>query len=197
MIFPDRHHCPQHHPKVIFCGSPAVGKTTIFHRILEREIGQTSSATMGAAFGVAQIVVNGQSLSLNLWDTAGQEEYRSLVNLYFKSTAVAVIVFDLTSPETFSTVRQWHNDIIDHCGGSDPKIIVVGNKLDLRSGRAVFEDQIEELISKLQCGYFEVSALEGINIDVMFRGIGLVAAQKAGPDETPRLESGETQSICC
>jgi small GTP-binding protein len=186
----------RHHPKVIFCGSPAVGKTTIFHRILERDIGQTSSATMGAAFGVAQIVVNGQTLSLNLWDTAGQEEYRSLVNLYFKSTAVAVIVFDLTSPETFSAIPQWFGDIIGNCGGSEPKVIVVGNKLDLRGKRAIFEEQIEDLVSKLQCGYFEVSALEGTNIDVMFRGIGLVAAQKWGSDEAPRLEVRNGEPCC-
>jgi small GTP-binding protein len=183
------------HPKVIFCGSPAVGKTSIFHRILERETGQTASVTMGAAFGVAQIVVNGQSISLNLWDTAGQEEYRSLVNLYFRSTAVAVIVFDLTCTESFDAVPQWHSDILENCGGSDPKIIVVGNKLDLRARRAISEDQIEDLVNRLQCGYFEVSALEGTNIDVMFRGIGVVAAQKFAPDETPRVQ--EQQGGCC
>jgi small GTP-binding protein len=184
------------HPKVIFCGSPAVGKTSIFHRILERETGQTASATMGAAFGVAQIVVNGQSMSLNLWDTAGQEEYRSLVNLYFKATAVAVIVFDLTSPETFAAVPQWHSDILDNCGGPAPRVIVVGNKLDLRARRAVFEEQIEELVGRLQCGYFEVSALDGTNIDVMFRGVGLVAAQRFGPDEVPRLQAAGEPACC-
>jgi small GTP-binding protein len=190
MSLPERQH-----PKVIFCGSPAVGKTSIFRRILEREGGPPASATLGAAFGVAQIVVNGQALALNLWDTAGQEEYRSLVSLYFRSAAVAVIVFDLTSAETFAAVPRWRGDVADSCGAADPRIVVVGNKSDLRARRAVSEEQIEDLVGQLRCAYFEVSALDGTNIDAMFRAIGVVAAQRFAPEETPR--AAEQAPACC
>jgi small GTP-binding protein len=151
---------------------------------------------MGAAFGTAQVLVNGQPVSVTLWDTAGQEEYRSLVNLYFKSAAVAVVVFDLTSLDSFAAIQQWHTDIVENCGGSDPKIIVVGNKLDLRSGRVISEDQIEDLVGRLQCAYFEVSALEGTNIEVLFRGIGHVAAEKLLPVESP-LAQERSGAPCC
>jgi small GTP-binding protein len=187
-------------PKVVFCGSAGVGKTTLFKRILERDVDQTSSATMGAACAITHVVVNGQAIPLSLWDTAGQEEYRSLVNLYFRSTAVAVIVFDLTDLDSFEAVGQWCEDLTSNCGDCEPKIIVVGNKLDMRE-RAVTEDEIDSFVGKMQCGYFEVSALEGTNIDVLFRCIGMTAAQKLRGTEGRVLheisEPEEKKEGCC
>jgi GTPase SAR1 family protein len=104
---------------------------------------------MGAAFGVAQGVANGQTVSLNLWDTAGQEECRS--------AAVAVTVFDLASPASFDAVGRC--DVVGRCGAPEPRL-VVANKLDLRARRAVSEARIEDLVGRPQCGYFADSALE-------------------------------------
>jgi small GTP-binding protein len=115
---------------------------------------------------------------LTLWDTAGQEEYRSLVNLYFRSTQVAIIVFDLSDARTLEAVHQWHHDLTMNCCDTDPDVILVGNKLDIRE-REVPEDRVEALMEEIHCRYFEVSALEGTNIKSLFRSIGTTAAARA------------------
>jgi small GTP-binding protein len=154
------------------------------------------SPARAAAFAVAQIVVNGQAVALNLWDTAGQEEYRSLVSLYFRSAAVAVIVFDLTSRESFAAVPARRADVLGTCGQREPALIVVANTLDLRERRAVFEDEIADLAGRLACASFEVSGLEGTNVDALFRGIGLVAVPPARSDDEGQLQE-RTQTQCC
>jgi Ras-related protein Rab-6A len=189
----------QLNPKVVFCGSAGVGKTTIFKRILEHEVDQTSSATMGAACASTHVLVNGQTIPLTLWDTAGQEEYRSLVNLYFRCTAVAVIVFDLSEPSTFEAVPQWHADLVAQSGDSDPDIILVGNKLDIRD-RKVTEEQVETLLDDISCRYFEVSALDGTNIEALFRCVGTIAADRLNRPLNGNLNEPEGEAEkggCC
>jgi small GTP-binding protein len=166
----------QQNAKVVFCGAVAVGKTAIFDKVLEREFEASRSPTAGAAFAVAKINVDGKDMALNLWDTAGQEEYGSLVKMYFRKTSIAVIVFDLTAYESFEQVDHWYQDVTESCGSTPPKIIIVGNKADLREERCVDGEEIQRYADSISSSYCEVSALTGRNVDELISILGHLAA---------------------
>ena len=197
--------------KVVFCGAAAVGKTSIFSRILSRDFAQERTATTGVAFATTSLEVNGKTIPLNLWDTAGQEEYRSLVNIYVRNTAVAVIVFDVTSKASFEHVVDWYDELMENCGAVKPKIVIVGNKTDLADEREVMDVEGRKFADTIGCDYLEVSARTGEHVEELLRQIGelaeerLKAASEAARDDV-RLEApvklegqekNEDQGSCC
>lgn len=217
---PDRNHffkeasgpMEKQNAKVVFCGAAAVGKTSIFSRILSRDFAQERTATTGVAFATTTCEVNGKTIPLNLWDTAGQEEYRSLVNIYVRNTAVAVIVFDVTAKPSFENVVDWYDELMENCGTMKPKIVIVGNKTDLEDQREVMDSEGRQFADTIACDYIEVSARTGEHVEELFRRIGelaeeriKVASEAAREDvrlEAPvRLREGERkneeQSSCC
>jgi small GTP-binding protein len=163
--------------KVVLCGPASVGKTAIFQRIIDQADNQARSSTIGASFALTVGNAGGRELSISLWDTAGQEQYRSLVNIYFRAAGVGVIVFDLTSIASYETIGTWHSDLMVNCG-THPDVILVGNKCDLREERAVSEQDIVRIANELNLRYFEVSALQNINIDDLFRYVSTVALDR-------------------
>lgn len=180
--------------KVVFCGTAAVGKTTIFNRILNREVEGERQATTGAAFASTNVTVAGKEIQLNLWDTAGQEEYRSLVNIYLRGTSIALIVFDLTVHETFDNLVDWYDELIENCGFNNPTVIFVGNKSDLKEERVVSQAEIHNFVSSLNGDYFEVSGLIGTNVDNLYRRICELALHRIEMEsEQKKQESKEKQ----
>ena len=116
--------------KVVLCGSSTVGKTTIFSRIVNNHADLETKSTTGASFASIQYEYQNEVLNINLWDTAGQEEYRSLVNIYFRESNVVLIIFDLTSHKSFEDVDEWIDEIFANCGEPLPTLLIVGNKSD-------------------------------------------------------------------
>jgi small GTP-binding protein len=173
--------------KVVFCGAASVGKTAIFQRIIDQADNQAKSSTIGASFALTVGSAAGHEFSLNLWDTAGQEQYRSLVNIYFRCAEVALIVFDLTSSISFQSIRSWHSDIMSFCGTS-PDVILVGNKCDLVNERVISEAQINEIATDLDIPYFEVSAMCNINISDLFRCVSFLALERITYRRTSALD---------
>ena len=196
--------------KVVFCGAAAVGKTSIFGRILSRDFAQQRTATTGVAFATTSVEINGKIIPINLWDTAGQEEYRSLVNIYVRNSAVAIIVFDVTSKDSFEGVVDWYDDLMENCGPSKPKIIIVGNKTDLLEREVLAEDG-HQFAEGIACDYIEVSARTGEHVEELFRRIGELADEKLTamadaardevkletPDSPQREEVNRTEERSC
>ncbi|EAY08627.1 Ras-related protein, putative [Trichomonas vaginalis G3] len=94
-------------PKVILCGNSGVGKTTLMHAISSQKISRTEGPTMGSGFTNCNLQYGTEMLSVNFWDTAGQETYRSMIRIYFHNSHLALLVFDLQSKETFDELDSW------------------------------------------------------------------------------------------
>ncbi|KAH0796024.1 ras family protein [Histomonas meleagridis] len=181
--------------KVVLCGSSSVGKTTILQRILNKEIDNIPS-TLGVGFATIYYTYNETKVGLNLWDTAGQEAFRSLVNIYFRDAEIAVLVFDLSNMNSFRAIRGWIDDVQENCGKESPSFILCGNKSDRRNERKVQQHDIDELAKAFKMHYFEVSAYENTGINDLLQKIASLSLQRTSNtiiEERVEPEEGK----CC
>lgn len=114
-------------------GDSGVGKTSILYRYIFEKFDNQSLPTLGASFKSKLIEIPGENeqIKLNLWDTAGQEKFRSLTRMYYQDAAAAVIVYDTTFKESFDSAKNWVEDLKQNANISDLIIALVGNKCDL------------------------------------------------------------------
>lgn len=153
--------------KIIFLGDVSVGKTSIIQRYINNFFDVNYTCTIQAEQFTKVIKEdNNTSIKLNIWDTAGQEKFRSLTRQYFRDANGAIIVFDLTKKQTFDYVYTYINEIKNY-GENDTIIIIVGNKSDLTSEREIPLNDIKNKLND-EFFYFEVSAKTGNNITMVF-----------------------------
>ena len=168
--------------KVVFTGDAAVGKTSIIYKY--KEINEKVQATIVASSISCEVDYNGKKVTLNVWDTAGQDDYRVLVPVYARAAQIGVIVFDQTSYESLEHVTEWYTFLSNI---SDiPYIVLVQNKIDLPPAEGVTDDAVFEIASKLGIGdrVYKTSAKDGQNIDILFYALADLVEQ-CEPSDTP------------
>tara|TARA_Y100000389_G_C17469258_1_gene528721 strand:+ start:7808 stop:8416 length:609 start_codon:yes stop_codon:yes gene_type:complete len=116
--------------KVIILGDTNVGKTAFIGKYLKRDVSVKHKPTIGHAMSTKQIDFNNASLDLHIWDTAGQERYSSLTALYYRSSNIAIIMYDITNPQSFIRAKDYMNDIKIKAP-SNVAIGLIGNKSDI------------------------------------------------------------------
>jgi len=162
--------------KIVLLGEMSTGKTCLVLRLVKNEFSEKELPTIGAAFMVHKLNVDGKAVKLEIWDTAGQERFRSLAPMYYKGAAAAVIVYDITKPESFDTLIRWVEELKVR---APPNIVIAlaGNKCDLENERAVTVDQAEQYLQKIEEGggerpiFFECSAKSGVGVQELFKDI--------------------------
>lgn len=122
--------------KFISVGDTAVGKTSILNRFLTGAFDNHHELTIGVEFGSKIITVNRYRIKLQVWDTAGQEEFRSITRSYYRASAVALVVYDVTRKETFRNARRWIDEIRAEANPS-VVLVLIANKIDLTADREV------------------------------------------------------------
>ena len=113
------------------------------------------------------ITINNRVVRIQIWDTAGQESFRSITRAYYKNSVCAMVVYDITSRDSFNNVMSW----IEDCKNQSPKtifMILVGNKCDLEDKRQVSYEEGQDLAEKNELLFFETSAKDGINVEELF-----------------------------
>ncbi|CAN1258233.1 Ras-related protein RABF1 [Linum perenne] len=123
--------------KLVLLGDSGVGKSCIVLRFVRGQFDPTSKVTIGASFLSQTLALeDSTTVKFEIWDTAGQERYAALAPLYYRGAAVAVIVYDITSPESFKKAQYWVKELQKH-GSPDIVLALVGNKADLHENREV------------------------------------------------------------
>ncbi|OHS93480.1 Ras-related protein RABF1 [Tritrichomonas foetus] len=152
--------------KVILVGNSGVGKTSIVNIFAKIE-STSNSPTIGAChYAVAR-----NNVKLNIWDTAGQDQYRTVLPLYFRNASIAICVFDITSKASFSQMDMWLGLLGEHAP-TTCKTVIVGNKADLEDKREVWQEDGQILVEKSNSlFYIETSTVKGQNIDELFDSI--------------------------
>ena len=150
-----------------------VGKTSISTRFIKGrfEAIPIKKRTINTNCFQKRIEINNTIFNLNIWDTAGEEKYHALAPLFYRGANGAVVIFDVTNKETFNRATRWFHELTEYAEGN-PKIILVGNKIDLPN-RVVSNEEASELAQKYNCNFLEVSALEGTNVSEIFHSIAL------------------------
>ena len=157
--------------RVILVGDSGVGKTCIIDRYCNSRFQSSHDMTIGVDFGckLVPIDVDGKTVNIkcHLWDTAGQESYRSITRSYYRNSTIAFICFDTTSYESFNHCKAWIEDIKKECPDCS-HIVLVGTKIDLECYRIVQREDAERNAQENGFYYGEVSAKKDININEIF-----------------------------
>ena len=150
-----------------------VGKTSISTRFIKGKFVKIdlSNRTINTNCFQKRIQVNDLVFNLNIWDTAGEEKYHAMAPIFYRGAEGAVVIFDVTNKETFNRATKWFHELSEFAEGN-PKIILVGNKIDLPN-RVVTKEEANSLAKKYDCNFYEVSALLGTNVNEIFNAIAV------------------------
>lgn len=150
---------------VILIGDTEVGKTCLALQIRDGRFDETALSTVGATCMPIELEYNHTPVSISLYDTAGQEKYRSMTPYYFRGGHLIIIVFDITSMRSFQNVDTWLQ-LIMQSTNEIQKFILVGNKTDLENKREVTMVDAQRFAEeKGFSAYIETSCKSGIAID--------------------------------
>ena len=116
--------------KVVIVGASGVGKTSLSNRFVYDDFQERSQPTLGASYLETLHKFEGHNLRYQLWDTAGQEKYRSIAKIYYKDARIALLVYDVTSKISFVSLQTWAQEVRSSAP-ADVILAVVGNKIDL------------------------------------------------------------------
>jgi small GTP-binding protein len=184
--------------KVVVIGDSSVGKTCLALRYLTGEFSSQTRPTIAAGFCNATVKLSKTTIDLLIWDTAGQEAYRSLTSQYYRDAKIELIVFDLTNRTTLRSVQEWHAHLQE--ANQVPFVtVLIGNKSDLASRQVPAEDG-EAVAADLKALYRETSALTGKGVGSVFEDAceQYLASKSATVRTSAGVEiQGAAKSRCC
>ena len=153
--------------KFLVIGNAGVGKSCLLHQFIEQKFKQDSNHTIGVEFGSKVVNIVGKSVKLQVWDTAGQERFRSVTRSYYRGAAGALLVYDISSRETYNALTNWLTDART-LASPNIVIVMVGNKRDLESDREVTFMEASRFAQENELSFLETSALTGENVEEVF-----------------------------
>lgn len=153
--------------KLLLIGNSGVGKSCILMRYADNSFTENFFNTIGVDFKIKTITLNDQVIKMQIWDTAGQDRFRTLTSSYYRGAHGIIIVYDVTNKESFDNVRQWMQEIEKFASENVNKLLV-GNKSDLEEQREVSYEEGVELAKKFDVPFLEVSAKNAIHIEDTF-----------------------------
>lgn len=184
--------------KFLTLGDPSVGKTSIMLRFTEDHFTASTMPTLGVEYKTRRIVLQGKSIKLQLWDTAGQEKHhRSIASAFYRRVVGFVLVFNWNDPKSFEHVQEWMGQIRQHASPS-AVVCLVGNKADLV--RQVEFAEGQRLAASYGIQFLSVSAKTGENIEKVFETLAAEVVAKdpalfSGPNQV--LVAGKTRAPSC
>jgi len=156
--------------KLVLLGDTAVGKSSILKRLISGEFSEDSLPTIGAAYMQQDFIVDDWKITFNIWDTAGQEQYRSLGAMYYRGAGAALVVYDIRKMESFEVAKEYIGSVT-RSETNELIIALAGNKVDEESKRRVPREVGEAYAKKNGYLFFETSAKTGLNINNVFLAI--------------------------
>ena len=153
--------------KYIIIGDAAVGKSNLLLRFSQDDFKSEYQLTIGVEFGAKNLDIDNKKYRLQIWDTAGQENYRSITRAYYKNSVCAILVYDITNRDSFEHISSW----VEDCLAQSPKtvfMVLVGNKSDLSEKRKVSIEEGQKMAKNNNMIFFEASAKTGDNVDKIF-----------------------------
>ena len=186
--------------KYIIVGDPSVGKSNLLMKFAHNKFTEEYQTTIGVEFGAKNIQLNNQIYRIQIWDTAGQENFRSITRAYFQKCVCAMVVYDITCRESFDHIKNWLQDIHEQ----SPKtvlIILIGNKIDLEDKRKISTDEGKDVAAQNGLIFMETSAKTGEGVNEIFEKTALEITKKMEENyydlnsETCGIKIGKTNTI--
>lgn len=153
--------------KIIIIGNSGVGKSSLLLRFTDRIFEYSHVSTIGVDFKIQTIQLDNKIIKMQLWDTAGNERFRTITTSYYRGSHGVCIVFDLTDKQSFENINSWFTEIEKYASNNIKKILV-GNKCDISKDREISYKEANEFANKLNIPYIETSAKDSINVQELF-----------------------------
>lgn len=153
--------------KYIIIGDTGVGKSCLLLQFTDKRFQPVHDLTIGVEFGARMITIDGKQIKLQIWDTAGQESFRSITRSYYRGAAGALLVYDITRRDTFEHLTSWLEDARQH-SSSNMVIMLIGNKSDLESSREVSREEGEQFAKEHGLIFTETSAKTAAGVEDSF-----------------------------
>lgn len=173
--------------KVVFVGDTTVGKTSLIHKFLNLD--PVNASTTGATSTRAETKIDGKTVILNVWDTAGQETFRNLVPIYAKGSHAAIIVFDQSNEETYQHVESWYNYIQEQVG-TNSIICLAANKSDLPP--VIPTETALSWAAQHNVEMLRTSASDGTNVEALFETVSRLLVQRSEKIKQEEFEKRKT-----
>lgn len=154
--------------QLIIVGESSVGKTSLLYKYTQGVFTNQHLATVGLEYFTKEEKVEDKVIRVKIWDTAGQEQYKSLTRNFYRNSDGVIIVYDVTNKSSFEKVQEWVQSINDNTD-KNIKMVLVGNKIDLQ--REVTTDEGKKLADFYKIPFFETSAKENTGISDFIRKI--------------------------
>ena len=155
--------------KYIIIGDTGVGKSCLLLQFTDKRFQPVHDLTIGVEFGARMINIDSKAIKLQIWDTAGQESFRSITRSYYRGAAGALLVYDITRRETFVHLTSWLEDARQH-SNKDMTIMLIGNKSDLDQKRQVSFEEGQQFANEHNLVFLETSAKTAANVEEAFVG---------------------------
>ena len=191
--------------KVVFLGDTSVGKSSILYRLKLNKFKVDQDSTIGCEFFAKEIERNDKKIKLLLWDTAGQEVFRSFTKNFLRGAKLVVIVYDVSSIQSFNSIESWLSEV--KTGTNESVVVVTGNKSDLENKLDIDRRDISNTLKKCyeNIHYFgNVSCKTGENIIELFNFISDILLNSDNysisynDDDIVRLNNtNDTKNSCC
>ncbi|CAL1360670.1 unnamed protein product [Linum trigynum] len=153
--------------KLLLIGDSGVGKSCLLLRFADDSYIESYISTIGVDFKIRTVEQDGKVIKLQIWDTAGQERFRTITSSYYRGAHGIIIVYDVTDEESFNNVKTWLTEIDKFATDSVNKLLV-GNKCDLTSKRAVPYDTAKAFADEIGIPFLETSAKSATNVEEAF-----------------------------
>jgi len=168
--------------RVVLLGEATVGKTSLLRRYTENVFDEEYKQTLGTTFATRELDIKDnddtvRKVKISIWDMGGQSTYRELRRQYMKGSSAAIIVYDVTKPESFMAMNNWFESFREVC--PDAPIFICANKIDLTDKRMVPQEPGMMLRDWFQSEYYETSAKDGTRVSDVFERCGEVILKKA------------------
>uniref|UniRef100_A0A915B2V7 Uncharacterized protein n=2 Tax=Ascarididae TaxID=6250 RepID=A0A915B2V7_PARUN len=184
--------------KLLLIGDSGVGKSCLLLRFADDTYTESYISTIGVDFKIRTIELDGKTIKLQIWDTAGQERFRTITSSYYRGAHGIIVVYDITDQESFNNVKQWLQEI-DRYACENVNKLLVGNKCDLTSKRAVEYNSAKEYADQLGIPFLETSAKSSTNVEQAFLTMAAEIKNRMGPVQQagtgPSVRIGGSQPV--
>ncbi len=149
--------------------------------------------TIGVDFKIRNNEVDGKTIKLQIWDTAGQERFKTITSSYYKGAHGIIVTYDITDRESFSAIQNWMQEVEKHASDNISRILV-GNKCDLDSQRAVSFEEGQELADHYCVRFLETSAKDSKNVEQAFTLMTREIKNRVAVTTKPKGEASKTSN---
>ena len=158
--------------RTITAGDAGVGKTSLILKSTGEDLTSDKKNTIGATYTFLPFNLNGNTVCLDIWDTGGQEKFRSVANIYFREAVAGIFLFDITSRKSYENLSSWIDEFLSYARRENV-IFIVANKCDLMEKREVDLEEAENWAKNSGYSFFQTSALTGMGVKELMQSVAL------------------------